>query len=349
MAGLVILDNVYEVAGARNHFDVTALHPYAQDVDGVRYQMTEFRAAMTRHADGPTPLWITEFAWGSGPVDASGHNKGLTGQRQLLINSFNLFLSNRRLWNLQRVYWFLWRDPAPGSDFARLCPICGTAGLLRHNRAAKPAYTAFRNFTAETTPPVVTITSGPLAGSLTNDPTPTFQFSANEIGSSFQCRFDAGPFAGCGSPLTPSTPLADGTHTFFVKAIDEVGNQSTVKSRSFTVDAVPPQTVITSGPANGGTTTDHTPTFGFRSGQAGSTFQCRIDAGVFAACSGPGDTHTPTTGLATGAHSFEVRLHRPGEQRRPVARRAHLHGRSLSASPRKHGRPRPRRPRPRRL
>jgi hypothetical protein len=73
------------------------------------------------------------------------------------------------------------------------------------------------------------------------------------------------------------------------------------------VDTVPPQTTITSGPASASTTADHTPTFGFASSQAGSTFQCRFDAQPFAACSGPGNTHTPAANLATGSHSFEVR------------------------------------------
>ena len=300
------LDAVYEIPGARAHFDVTALQPYAHDVAGVEFQMKQFRASMTQHADGPTPVWVTEFAWGSGPPDASGHNKGPTGQQQLLINSFNLFLTHRRQWNLQRLYWFLWRDPPTGSAYARLCPVCGTAGLLRNNRTAKPAYSAFRSFTAETTPPVVTITSGPAQGSFISDSTPTFAFTWNEPASYVQCRFDNGPFVGCGSPRTPNTPLADGTHTFSVKAIDVAGNQSAVKARSFTVDTVPPNTGINGGPANGSTTTDHTPTFRFVASQAGSTFQCRFDAEIFGACSGPANTHTPATDLTTGTHSIEV-------------------------------------------
>jgi hypothetical protein len=95
-----------------------------------------------------------------------------------------------------------------------------------------------------------------------------------------------------------------------VKAIDAVGNESAVQSRSFTVDTVPPQTVITAGPANGATTPDHTPTFGFSSGQAGSTFQCRFDAQPFGPCSGP-SSHTPATDLTTGTHTFEVRATDP--------------------------------------
>ncbi len=218
-----------------------------------------------------------------------------------------MFLAHRKAWNLQRLYWFLWRDPAADSPAVRLCSICGTAGLLRYNRTAKPAFAP--SGASRPRPPRRWRRSprGRPAGSFTNDSTPTFRFASNEPGSTFSCRFDASPFAACASPFTRATPLTNGAHTFYVKAIDAPGNESTVKSRSFTVDTVPPQTTITSGVANGATTADHTPTFGFTSSQAGSTFQCRFDAKPFAACSGPGATHTPTTALTTGSHSFEVR------------------------------------------
>ena len=42
---------------------------------------------------------------------------------------------------------------------------------------------------AETVPPVTTIDSGP--SGFTNDPTPTYAFSSNEAGSTFECRVDA--------------------------------------------------------------------------------------------------------------------------------------------------------------
>ena len=301
------LDYLYRVTGIKSSFEAAALHPYSCSVTGAQDGMQQFRAVMTRYADGTTPLWVTEFAWGSGPADQFCKNKGLMGQRDLLVRSFQMFLAHRREWNLQRLFWFLWRDPAPDSPARSLCSICGTSGLLNYNRTAKPAYSAFRSFTAETTPPVATITAGPPAGGFTNDPTPTFQFTSNEPGSTFLCRFDTGAFNACTSPQTRGTPLADGLHTFYVKAIDAPGNESVVKSRSFTVDTVAPQTTVTSGPASGSTTADHTPTFGFASSQTGSTFRCRFDTQPFAACSGPGNTHTPAANLATGLHSFEVR------------------------------------------
>jgi uncharacterized protein YggU (UPF0235/DUF167 family) len=85
----------------------------------------------------------------------------------------------------------------------------------------------------DTKEPETTIDAGP-AGT-TGDATPTFEFSASETGSSFECSVDGGAFAPCSSPYT--TPLlADGAHTFAVRAIDAAGHSDpTPAARSFTV------------------------------------------------------------------------------------------------------------------
>jgi mannan endo-1,4-beta-mannosidase len=62
-----------------------------------------------------------------------------------------------------------------------------------------------------------------------------------------------------------------------------------------------PSPRLDSGPS--GTTADTTPTFTFSSSRRDATFECRVDAGPFAACASP---HT-TAQLARGAHDFEVR------------------------------------------
>ncbi|HXF00464.1 MAG TPA: glycosyl hydrolase [Solirubrobacterales bacterium] len=394
------LNYLYNVTGVQGDFDVAALHPYGCDLERTEDAITRFRTAMKSHGDGPTPLWLTEFAWGSGPPDQFCKNKGETGQRSLLVSSFRMILKNRKPWNVQRVFWFLWRDPRPGSYYAKLCSICGSAGLMRNDRTPKPAYTAFKSFTAETTPPVASIPGGPKPGSRTNDPTPTFFFGSNEAGSTFVCHFGTAPFKPCGSPLIPAVRLSDGPHTFYVKAIDAPGNESAVVSRSFTVDtqpppapqitdtdpnspanhnvprvkgvapagttvrlyktagcagapvvtgtaaqfaspglgvsvpdnsttvfrastrdaagnispcsearayvedSTPPQTTITGGPPD--SSTDDTPTFTFSSTESGSAFKCRFDSDPFAACSGPGASHTPSAPLSIGTHTFEV-------------------------------------------
>jgi len=70
-----------------------------------------------------------------------------------------------------------------------------------------------------------------------------------------------------------------------------------------TTDSTPPTASFTSGPADGATIGSATPTFGFKSSEPGSTFECRVDAGAFKACTSP----FKTAHLSNGGHSFSVR------------------------------------------
>jgi Bacterial Ig-like domain/Bacterial Ig domain len=97
----------------------------------------------------------------------------------------------------------------------------------------------------DTTAPDTTITGGPTQ--TTDDATPTFTFSSSEPGSTFECRVNTGAFAACTSPHTTAT-LADGAHTFQVRAKDPSGNtDQSPASRSFTV-----ATAATGGGSAGG-------------------------------------------------------------------------------------------------
>jgi len=80
---------------------------------------------------------------------------------------------------------------------------------------------ASSTFTVDTTPPDTTIATGPSGP--TADSTPTYGFTATEVGSTFRCKVDSHAFAPCNSPRT-TLPLADGIHTFYVKATDPAGN-----------------------------------------------------------------------------------------------------------------------------
>lgn len=87
----------------------------------------------------------------------------------------------------------------------------------------------------ELTAPDTTITS---AGSAT-----PFTFTADEPGSTFECRIDGGPFAACTSPFAPPTNLPAGQHTFEVRAVDAAGNpDESPASRTFSTGAPPDPT-----------------------------------------------------------------------------------------------------------
>jgi hypothetical protein len=89
---------------------------------------------------------------------------------------------------------------------------------LAGNVDSSPATTAF---SVDTVAPDTTLTNPPL-GTIP-DATPTISFSSPEPGATFRCAVDGGTFGPCTSGLTLS-PLADGAHTFAVRAIDPAGN-----------------------------------------------------------------------------------------------------------------------------
>lgn len=139
------LDQLFQAPEVDGAFDVVALHPYSRDVNQLELEIKKVRAAMEKNGDASKPLWITELGWGSNPPDRFGFNKGVEGQKELLTQAYTLLLRERASWNLDRVYWFEWRDPPPSSDVA--CSFCTSAGLLRNDRQPKPAYDAFTHFT----------------------------------------------------------------------------------------------------------------------------------------------------------------------------------------------------------
>jgi hypothetical protein len=154
----------------------------------------------------------------------------------------------------------------------------------------------------DTTPPDTSITAGP------SDPTTstsaTFSFAATETGSTYECKLDSGSFTACSAPKS-YTGLSAGQHTFSVRATDAAGNtDATPASWTWTInaqDTTAPDTTISASPSD--PTTSTSASFSFTSSEAGSTFQCKLDSGAYAACTSP----KSYSGLSTGQHTFSVR------------------------------------------
>ncbi|GAB3680879.1 right-handed parallel beta-helix repeat-containing protein [Angustibacter aerolatus] len=157
------------------------------------------------------------------------------------------------------------------------------------------------------TGPSVSLTGGPASGSRTTATSASLPFTVSEPGQA-QCRLDSGSFITCTSPYAVSK-LKTGAHTVQVRGFDQAGNVSPIVSRTWTVtDATPPadttapETTITSGPAQGSTSTSRSASFGFSSSEAG-TFQCQLDAGAWTTCTSP----AAFSSLSLAAHTVRIR------------------------------------------
>jgi hypothetical protein len=152
-----------------------------------------------------------------------------------------------------------------------------------------------------TNAPQTTLGTAPPA--LSNDNTPTFTFTANESPVTFQCKIDGDAFGACSGASTHTTgALADGQHTFQVRALNDAGSPDlTPAASTFTVDATPPDATISAGPS-GAIATSSTQ-FAFSATGGATELQCRLDGSAFAACTSP----KAFTGLSNASHTFEVR------------------------------------------
>lgn len=144
---------------------------------------------------------------------------------------------------------------------------------------------------------------------LVNTRSATFAFS-NEPGSIFECKLDNGSFQSCASPKTYNN-LSNGQHTFEVRAISAAGNTDpTPASRTWTVDATPPNVTITSGPS--GAVNTASATFDFTASDATSGVSgvsCKLDDANFAPCDSfsNGSGRHSVAGLPDGQHTFRVK------------------------------------------
>ena len=154
-------------------------------------------------------------------------------------------------------------------------------------------------FTVDATPPDTSISSGPSGP--TNDSTPSFGFTSTESPMTFECSVDGGGFGSCPSPFTPAA-LADGPHTFAVRAVDAATNtDASPATRNFTVDTAAPDTTITGKTKvkSKKKTARASLTLG---SEAGATLECSLDGAGFAPCTSPFGAK-----LRRGAHTLTAR------------------------------------------
>ena len=152
------------------------------------------------------------------------------------------------------------------------------------------------------TRPTVSITSKP--ANPINEKNASFVFQAQDSGSGIEkteCRLDGGSFETCESPKD-YTNLSEGEHIFSVRAEDEAGNVSSVKTYTWSVDVTGPAIEFTQKPEP--IIKEQTARFQFSgiNNQDVSSYECQFDGSKRPCTSGS----LNLTGLSDGEHNFSV-------------------------------------------
>ena len=148
--------------------------------------------------------------------------------------------------------------------------------------------------------PATTIESGPEEGEAINEATPTFGFSSDDPGATFECDLNDAGFAPCSHTNQHILgPLGEGGYTFAVRAVDAADNEDpTPAERSFTVDLTAPETSFTKTPPR--KSKRKRVTLGFEADEF-ATFDCRLDSRPAFDCDSP-----VTMRIKRGRHRFSV-------------------------------------------
>ncbi len=142
------------------------------------------------------------------------------------------------------------------------------------------------------------ITHGP--GQLITTPAPMFEFIGSVPRGLFECRVDALPWTPCTTPHRIRA-VADGAHTFQVRALDGALIDPTPAEYGFTVDTVAPSTTITKGPAR--ISNVKAPAIALATDDKTAGFQCRLDDAAWGPCA----AQSTLPVLADGDHAFAAR------------------------------------------
>ena len=257
--------------------DTTSPYSASFDTTGVSDGLYDLRVVVTdaagnvtnsstvanRRVDNTAPASTTTFPASAGTYNTAGWNAGCgtigfcgtysdggSGVSQLQISirqgtgnywSGGSFSSASEVWNTASIAAGSWSYAFAATSF----PADGgyTIRVRATDAAGNVETPSSRSFTIDRAAPQTTINSNP--ANPTASTSASFTFSSDEGGSSFECRLDGGSWGACTSPRNYSS-LADGSHTFDVRATDVAGNtDSSPASFTWLVDTTAPSSTTT--------------------------------------------------------------------------------------------------------
>ena len=130
--------------------------------------------------------------------------------------------------------------------------------------------------------------------------TATVSFTDSRADATFTCRLDAARATACTSPVTYRN-LAEGSHTFRVRATSPTLRPSNEASLTWTVDVTPPAQPTVTSPSSPTSSATVTVRFGSTSTDV-DHYLCSLDGAAATSCSSP----KSVTAAAEGLHTYAV-------------------------------------------
>jgi large repetitive protein len=146
-------------------------------------------------------------------------------------------------------------------------------------------------FVVDLTAPTVSLAATNTANPSNSDNN-SFNFTASEA-VEFECNLDEAGFSSCVSPHSASG-LADGSHSFQIRATDAAGNVSATASYSWVVDTRAPVTTLAA------SQTGNDVSFTIFADESPVTFSCGLNSGPNSACG----SSVSYSNLADGDYTF---------------------------------------------
>jgi hypothetical protein len=144
----VYMAQIYAVRGARDQFDIAAVHPYTARPAGVIEIMRRVRAVMNQSGDSAKPMFATEVTWPSSQGKAApefGVSTTETQQRALLEQLAPLLHSSESALRLGAFYWYTWLGDESPSKSPYAFNYAGLPKDVNGTISAKPALSAYQS------------------------------------------------------------------------------------------------------------------------------------------------------------------------------------------------------------
>ncbi len=165
---------------------------------------------------------------------------------------------------------------------------------------------ASRSWYVDTIAPVIAFQQTPPA--LGNSSSAAFKYSITDAGTGVQtseCSLDGAAYIACAMDMMNYANLADGSHTFQVRATDRAGNVGLSALQTFVIDLKPPAVRLTEVPAAFSNLKDFNFRFEATDDRGIARVECRVDAGSYVVCDS--NSAHMVRDLAEGGHRFSVR------------------------------------------